>query len=299
MVACKHSTDAPNSHHHTFAEDWTRDETYHWHASTCGHDVTDSKAAHTYGEYVSNNDATTKADGTKTRECSVCGHEDTIVDEGSKIVYKVGDIILTDGSKVSVENVDNYSIDENNKPVGVIAMTSDDVVKIIGLQQGSSLIWAADSTQGNKITNIVAEFTGSTASGYTFTGDEDGSDNWKEICAVDSTGTNNAATNYPIFNFANTYGTKAGLTNTAYETGWYVPSVKELYDVSLEREKIQKSLTQAGGFTFANEFYWSSSQGTKSTGYASLVQIFENRPYENAKALTVKYVLVLKNLSID
>ena len=28
---------------HTYSEDWTTDETYHWHASTCGHDVVSSK----------------------------------------------------------------------------------------------------------------------------------------------------------------------------------------------------------------------------------------------------------------
>ena len=51
MVACKHSTDAPEApvpHHHTFATEWTSDETNHWHAATCGHDVTDSKAEHSF-----------------------------------------------------------------------------------------------------------------------------------------------------------------------------------------------------------------------------------------------------------
>ena len=112
------------AHTHKFATDWTKDETYHWYAATCGHDVTDSKAEHSFsewtvtkeatctengerkttcticgyektevsgkaehifGDYVSNNDATTEADGTKTRECSVCGYKDTVTDEGSKI----------------------------------------------------------------------------------------------------------------------------------------------------------------------------------------------------------------------
>ena len=41
---------------------------------------------HTVTEYVSNNDATVDADGTKTGTCSVCGAKDTIVDEGSRLV---------------------------------------------------------------------------------------------------------------------------------------------------------------------------------------------------------------------
>ena len=81
MVGCKAEV-----HTHTFAEEWSSDETAHWHAATCEH--TDEKsgfAEHSYGEYVSNNDATTEKDGTKTRECSVCGYKDTVTDEGSKI----------------------------------------------------------------------------------------------------------------------------------------------------------------------------------------------------------------------
>ena len=73
-------------HDHTFATDWTSDATHHWHEATCEHttEVSD-KAEHSFGEYISNNDATTEADGTKTRECSVCGYKDTVTDDGSKI----------------------------------------------------------------------------------------------------------------------------------------------------------------------------------------------------------------------
>ena len=80
MVGCKAEV-----HTHTFAEEWSSDGTNHWHAATCGHEVSEGKTAHTFGDYVSNNDATTEADGTKTRECSVCGYKDTVTDEGSKI----------------------------------------------------------------------------------------------------------------------------------------------------------------------------------------------------------------------
>ena len=40
---------------------------------------------HLYSEYVSNNDATTESDGTKTAECEFCGATDTVVDEGSQL----------------------------------------------------------------------------------------------------------------------------------------------------------------------------------------------------------------------
>ena len=53
---------------------------------SCGHGYTKpiAKTAHSFGEYVYNNDATTEADGTKTRTCSVCGTSETVTAEGTK-----------------------------------------------------------------------------------------------------------------------------------------------------------------------------------------------------------------------
>ncbi len=185
--------------------------------------------------------------------------------------YEVGDIILTDGTKVSVNDVETYTNDENNKPIGVVAMISDvygvSTTKVIGLQSASDLMWAPEDTTGwrTMFTNIVS--TPSETSNYyealtvTFTGDTEGSDNWAEICAVDPEGTADAATNYPAFYFANTYGTTAELTGTDYEKGWYVPSITELCEVYKNKDVIQTSLTKASGFTFES-WYWSSSQCT-------------------------------------
>lgn len=80
------SSDSSTTHEHTYATEWTTNSTDHWYAATCDHkDLVKDKAAHTFGEYVSNNDATTESDGTKTRKCTVCGYEETIADEGSKL----------------------------------------------------------------------------------------------------------------------------------------------------------------------------------------------------------------------
>ena len=44
MVGCKAEV-----HTHTFAEEWRRDENFHWHAATCGHaEEVSGKAEHTY-----------------------------------------------------------------------------------------------------------------------------------------------------------------------------------------------------------------------------------------------------------
>lgn len=57
--------------------------------SNCGNVVTGAaipSLAHTYGEYVYNNDASYEADGTESATCSVCGKISTRTKEGTKIV---------------------------------------------------------------------------------------------------------------------------------------------------------------------------------------------------------------------
>lgn len=56
----------PEGHVHTFAEGWTYDETYHWHASTCNHPVKSGEAKHTFNK-VKDGDITTYT-------CTVCGY---------------------------------------------------------------------------------------------------------------------------------------------------------------------------------------------------------------------------------
>ena len=96
MVACKHSTDAPEApvpHHHTFATEWTSDETNHWHAATCGHDVTDSKAEHSFVNEV----------------CTIC--------EYSRIPER---FVLVEAGTFKMGSNDGYS---DNKPVHEVTIT--------------------------------------------------------------------------------------------------------------------------------------------------------------------------------
>lgn len=221
--------------------------------------------------------------------------------------YAVGDIILTNGTKVSVNDVTTYTIDENNKPIGVVAMISDiygvPTPKVIGLQKSAStLMWATGDTTGSKtmFTNIVctpSKVGTGAASTATFTGDTDGSDNWAEICAVDPIGTENAATDYPAFNFANTYGATAGLTDTDYKNGWYVPSIAELCEVYKNKDVIQTSLTKASGFTIGRSYYWSSSQSGIFTESAYQVCFGDGYAGSNYGKSINMYVFVLQALT--
>ena len=210
--------------------------------------------------------------------------------------YSVGDIILADGSKVSVSDIGNYVIDEGNKPIGVVASApyGGGTGKAVGLQK-SKYSWAPDGKKGydTNFTEIQAAYTGSSSSGYTFTGDLDGSDNWEEICKVDLDGTQDVATNYPAFNFALNYGETAGLTGTKYETGWYIPSVAELYDVYTNKDVVQASLSAVSDFTIGTSYYWSSSQDASKYNYAYIVNFSNGSVFGDFKC-NHWYVLVIQ-----
>ncbi len=70
MVSC-----SPEVHEHTFAEEWSSDETNHWHSSTCGHEVTVGKTAHTFGDWITTIEPTCTQEGKKTVYCTVCKYE--------------------------------------------------------------------------------------------------------------------------------------------------------------------------------------------------------------------------------
>ena len=73
MVSC-----SPEIHEHTFAEEWSSDETSHWHAATCGcSDVELQKTEHTFGKWEVIKEATEEAEGNKERVCDVCKYKET------------------------------------------------------------------------------------------------------------------------------------------------------------------------------------------------------------------------------
>ena len=59
-------------HTHSYGSEWKYDADNHWHECSCG-DKKDT-AAHTAGEWIIDTPATATADGTKHKECTVCGY---------------------------------------------------------------------------------------------------------------------------------------------------------------------------------------------------------------------------------
>lgn len=60
---------------HSYSDVWSSDDNAHWHGCDCGSKV--DEAAHSYSDWTVVQEATEKADGSKTRTCAVCAHIQT------------------------------------------------------------------------------------------------------------------------------------------------------------------------------------------------------------------------------
>ena len=76
--------DVLNSHDHTYSSAYEYNETYHWHPSTCGHDVKGNEEEHTFTSVTI--DSTNESGGYTTYTCSVCGYS-YIDDETSQLEH--------------------------------------------------------------------------------------------------------------------------------------------------------------------------------------------------------------------
>ena len=211
---------------------------------------------------------------------------DIVLKDGTFIPYSK-DLTLTDEQKKNAIAVIFYAGNRSDtlgaRTLGVGLKTSKDdgyneIPTIEGVNdnylRGTPLQWAPKGTAGYNI-----NFT-QTASGDFGEGDLDGSDNWDIICKIDSNAQSTAATNYPAFNWVNTYASRYGITGM-YADGWYMPTISELITVfssevankimdvfekidgSLSMFKNEREYQNENGeyyYLLENGVYWSSCQ---------------------------------------
>ena len=92
------------THKHTYSTEWSKDATYHWYASTCGHDVVDAKAVHVY-------------DNSKDATCNVCSY--------TRIVSSGEGTTGTSGSGGGFSGSYNYPVNAD-KVTGAYVTLSDE-----------------------------------------------------------------------------------------------------------------------------------------------------------------------------
>lgn len=74
ITSCDFNSGGGSKHEHTYSEEWSSDDEYHWHDSTCGHDVISGKEQHSYVK-IGETQPSFESEGFITYECSVCKHQ--------------------------------------------------------------------------------------------------------------------------------------------------------------------------------------------------------------------------------
>ena len=144
----------------------------------------------------------------------------------------------------------------------------------------SGLAWCTESATGYN-TNITA-LQGDKTSDYM-----DGSDGWDKLKAACSDAASNPE-NYPAWNYSLTYAKNNGLTGDL-ATGWYLPTVAELYTIYQNITAVNESLSKAGGSTFAS-FYWSCCQDSSTNYGARILDFNDGYMYYYGKGYNGYYV---------
>ena len=157
--------------------------------------------------------------------------------------YSVGDFILKDGSMLSKDNTP-----ESNKVAAVIVRADTLTKPALGVGiVHNKMVWCTSSSgYSTEITALVGDKT----SGYM-----DGSDGWEKLKAACSDAESNPE-KYPAWNYSLTYAKNNGLTGDL-ATGWYLPTVAELYTIYQNKAAVEESLSKAVGSTFGTSYYWS------------------------------------------
>ena len=257
FISCSNDDD---SHEHTFATEWTYDATHHWHAATCEHkDQIKDKAEHTFGEWKSNKDATTEADGTKTRICSVCGYAETVTDKGSKIgsvaipTFSLASGVVDKGTSVTItsttEGAKIYYTTDGTDPtassteyISAINITAAVTIKAIAVKDGMSNS-AVESA--NYTISTVATPAFSVASSEVECG----------TCVTISCGTQGAKIYYT------TDGSEPTASNTQYTTAVSITAAVTIKAIAV-KDGMNDSTVESVSYTVIPEGFVKVSGGT-------------------------------------
>ena len=180
----------------------------------------------------------------------------------------VGDFVLKDGTILSKDETP-----ESGTVAAVIVRAAADGKPALGVgivHNRSGLAWCTKSAAGynTKITTLQGDKT----SDYM-----DGSDGWEKLKAACSDAASNPE-NYPAWNYSLTYAKTNGLTGDL-ATGWYLPTVAELYTIYQNKAAVDPSLSKAGGSQFGTSWYWSCCQSPSTSNEARLLYFTDGDLY--------------------
>lgn len=198
--------------------------------------------------------------------------------------YKVGDIVLDDGSVLSVEQLENYS--GQAKPMALIFSVtggySEDSSRVLGVGLKVSDP-AAFSPEGSKAidTNIRENHIIIAAQEYNITegkynnlglyGLLDGRNTWKNVSKYDDKA-RKSFKDYPAYDYAVNYGINNNYKK--YKNGWYLPTASEAYVLAENMKELQPVFEQSG-VTEMPLYIWTSSQCYDGQNNEYVVNLFD------------------------
>ena len=193
--------------------------------------------------------------------------------------YSVGDFVLKEGTILSKDKTP-----ESNTVAAVIVRADTLTKPALGVgivHNQSGIEWCTKSAAGysTKITALQGDKT----SDYM-----DGRDGWKilkEACSD----AESKPENYPAWNYSLTYAKTNDLTGD-FATGWYLPTVAELYTIYQNKAVVDASLKKAGGSTFDTSYYWSCCQYPSFDYYARVLDFDDGSVSYSSKYLDYDYV---------
>ena len=206
--------------------------------------------------------------------------------ESSKGSYSdcvVGDFVLKDGTVLSKDETP-----ESDTVAAVIVRAATDDKPALGVgivESESGLFWCTNSATGYD-TNIIA-LQGDETSGYT-----DGSDGWEKLKEACPDAESNPE-NYPAWNYCRNYGANNGLTGDL-ATGWYLPTMAELYTIYQNKDVVDASLSKAGGSTFGTSWYWSCCQDSYDNFWARVLEFYNGYMISYNKGFDYYYVFSVR-----
>jgi len=126
-------------HIHTFSDEWSSNDSHHWHSATCEHtDETSSKEQHCFSAWQIDKFATTKTNGLKLRKCLKCSYKQ---EEVIPIIHDDSFCEILDISEK--ESIFNFCVDyELNNP---------------GTEISYNILWTGFDTENKFGPNIPKE----------------------------------------------------------------------------------------------------------------------------------------------
>lgn len=267
------------SHQHTYDSTWSNDETNHWHAANCGHDLTKDSAAHTFGEVSETKTATCTAAGAGTQTCTVCGYVnaavipalghntvDNVCTRCGKFVPFIGPaggyVFYDCDADNTVEDPDGAD-DLKSSECGwrYLEAAPEDLIEDYSYR----IIFGEyrKSQYGNRL--FVNGTTTYSTEDCTLRGIGTGKSNTqKHVASMEGT----AYTGSPVTPTTDRYAAKLAseysitVGETTYDD-WFLPSAEELMLMYM-------NLKAARLGSFGNDYYWSSSEDTNAVYEAAM-----------------------------